>query len=140
MTRRRMRTFVTNIVMLLLLLLAPHAPAARAQAEEEDPCHPDAQRSPQLMACAERGFKEAAAELKRARDDFYADLGPRSRAKFRGAERLWLGYRRSNCDAEASVYEGGTIQPLVQLRCMARVTRERAAELKAQARTLHGTN
>lgn len=134
----RVRAFVANIAV-LLLLLAAHAPAARAQVEE-DPCHPDAQRSPQLMACAERGFKEAAAELKRVRDDFYADLSPRSRVKFRAAERLWLGYRKSNCDAEASVYEGGTIQPLIELRCMARVTRERAAELKAQAQTLRGTN
>jgi uncharacterized protein YecT (DUF1311 family) len=60
--------------------------------------------------------------------------------KFRAAERLWLGYRKSNCDAEASVYEGGTIQPLVRVRCMTRVTLERAGELKAQTQTLHGTD
>ena len=64
----------------------------------------------------------------------------RSRVKLRAAERLWLGYRKSNCDTEASIYEGGTIQPLIQLQCMARVTRERADELKAQVQTLHGTN
>lgn len=56
----------------------------------------------------------------------------------RAAERLWLRYRKTNCDAEASIYEGGTIQPLIELRCMARVTRERAAELKLQSRTLIG--
>jgi uncharacterized protein YecT (DUF1311 family) len=130
-----MRTFVPAVV--ILLLLAPTGLSVRGQAEE-DPCDPEAQRSPQLMACAERKFREATAELKRARDGFYADLEPRSRVKFRAAERLWLRYRKSNCDAEASVYEGGTIQPLIELRCMARVTRERAAELKAQSRTLGG--
>ena len=127
-------TFVTAAVITLLLV-----PAAARPQSREDPCDPDAQRSPQLMDCAERKFKEAAAELKRARAELYEDLEPRSRSKLRAAERLWLGYRKSNCDAEASIYEGGTIQPLIRLQCMARVTLERAGELRAQTRTLHGT-
>lgn len=131
-----MKTFVKTVAILLLII--PAAAGARRQTEE-DPCAPDALRSPQLMACAERHFKEATAELKRARAELYKDLEPRSRVKLRAAERLWLGYRKTNCDAEASVYEGGTIQPLIQLNCMARVTRERAAELKAQAQILTGT-
>jgi uncharacterized protein YecT (DUF1311 family) len=134
---RRIKTFVTTVV--IILFLVPATALAQTQAEE-DPCDPEAQRSPQLMACAERKFKEATAALKRARAELYEDFEPRSRAKFRAAERRWLGYRKSNCDAEASIYEGGTIQPLIQLRCMARVTRERAAELKAQFQTLHGTD
>ena len=96
--------------------------------------------SPQQMACAEREFRAASDQLKRARAELYEDLEPRSRVKFRAAERLWLKYRKSNCGAEASIYEGGTIQPLVELRCTARVTRERAAELKAQTQTLSGTD
>ena len=132
-----MKTSVTTVV--ILLLFAPATPGARGQAGE-DPCDPDAQRSPQLMACAERKFKEASAELKRARAELYEDLEPRSRVKLRAAERLWLSYRKSNCDTEASIYEGGTIQPLIQLQCMARVTLERAGELRAQTQTLHGTN
>jgi uncharacterized protein YecT (DUF1311 family) len=134
---RMMKTFVTTVV--IILFLARAAPGAHAQTEE-DPCAPEAQRSPQLMACAERKFREAAAELKRVRAQLYEDLEPRSRVKLRAAERLWRGYRKSNCDTEASIYEGGTIQPLIQLRCMARVTRERAGELKAQVQELHGTN
>ena len=130
-----MKTFVTTVVITLLLVPA----SARAQTGE-DPCAPEAQRSPQLMACAERKFKEAAAELKRARAELYEDLEPRSRVKLRAAERLWLSYRKSNCDTEASIYEGGTIQPLIQLQCMARVTLERAGELSAQTQTLHGTD
>src|SRR5215211_5706933 len=132
-----MKTFVTTAVIILFIVQA----GARARTETgEDPCAPEAQRSPQLMACAERKFKEATAELKRVRAELYEDFEPRSRVKFRAAERRWLSYRKSNCDTEASIYEGGTIQPLIQLRCMTRVTRERAAELKAQIQELHGTN
>lgn len=90
------------------------------------------------MACAEREFRQASAELTRARATLNADLEPRSRVKMRAAERLWLRYRKTNCDAEASIYEGGTIQPLIELRCMTRVTRERTAELKTQSETLVG--
>jgi len=129
------KAFVPTVVIMLFLLPA----AARAQTEE-DPCAPEAQRSTQLMACAERKFKEATAELKRVRAKLYEDFESRSRVKFRAAERLWLSYRKSNCDTEASIYEGGTIQPLIQLQCMTRVTLERADELKAQIQTLHGTN
>lgn len=135
--KRRMKTFVTTVV--ITLFLVPADAGARVQSQE-DPCAPEAQRSPQLMECAERKFKEATAELKRARAELYEDLEPRSRVKLRAAERLWLSYRKSNCDTEASIYEGGTIQPLIQLQCMARVTLERAAELRAQFQTLHGTN
>ena len=131
----RMKTFVTAVVIILFLV-----PAGAHAQTQEDPCDPEAQRSPQLMACAERKFIEATAELRRARAALYEDLEPRSRVKLRSAERLWLSYRKSNCETEASIYEGGTIQPLIQLQCMARVTLERAGELKAQTQTLHGTN
>jgi uncharacterized protein YecT (DUF1311 family) len=132
---RVLKTFVKAVVITLLLVPS----VARAQSRE-DPCDPEAPRSPQLMECAERKFKEATAELKRARATLYEDLEPRSRVKLSAAERLWLRYRKSNCDTEASIYEGGTIQPLIQLQCMARVTLERAAELRAQTQTLHGTD
>ena len=131
------RTFLTAVVVVIVLLLAPPAPRGQTV---EDPCAPEAQRSSQLMACAERKFREAAAELKRVRDELYADLSPRSRTKLRAAERVWLGYRKTNCDAEASIYENGTIQPLIQLRCMTRLTQERAAEIRSQTQTLYGTN
>jgi uncharacterized protein YecT (DUF1311 family) len=135
--KRRMRTFVPTVV--ILFLLAPAGLGAPGQTEE-DPCAPEAQRSTQLLACAERKFREATAELKRVREELYPDFEPRSRVKFRAAERAWLSYRKSNCETEASIYEGGTIQPLIQLRCMTRLTQERAGELRAQIETLHGTN
>ena len=129
-----MKTFVPTTF--ILLLFAPIL-CARGQSAV-DPCTEGT--SPQQLACAEREFKAASEQFKRARAELYEDLEPRSRAKLRAAERLWLKYRKSNCEAEASIYEGGTIQPLIQLLCMARVTRERAAELKAQSQTLGGTN
>jgi hypothetical protein len=76
-----MKTFLTTVV--IVLLHAPLAPTLRGQTGE-DPCAPEAQRSPQLMACAERQLKEAAAELKRVSSDLYSDLEPRAREAPRG--------------------------------------------------------
>jgi uncharacterized protein YecT (DUF1311 family) len=130
-----MKTFTPTLVILLLLARA----AAGVQTQPDIDLCVDG-TSPQQMACAEREFKEATEQLRRARARLYEDLQPSSRVKLRAAERLWLKYRKTNCDAEASTYEGGTIQPLIELRCTARVTRERAAELKTQSQTLGGTN
>jgi uncharacterized protein YecT (DUF1311 family) len=101
-----MKTFVTTVV--LLLFLVPWVAGAHAQEGEEDPCAPEAQRSPQLMACAERQSRAAAVELKRARAELDQALEPRARLKLRAAERLWLRYQKSNCEAEASIYEGAS--------------------------------
>ena len=130
-----MKTPVTTLVIVLLLA----STAAGTQTPSAiDPCVDGT--SPQQMACAERELREASEQLRRTRAQLYADLEPRSRVKLRAAERLWLRYRKTNCEAEASIYEGGTIQPLIELRCTVRLTRERAGELKAQSQTLGGTN
>jgi uncharacterized protein YecT (DUF1311 family) len=128
-------------LLFVLLLLGAAATEARAQQQSaqpaEDPCADlNELRSPEQMACAEKELKRAEAELKSARAKLTADMEARPRLRLARAERAWLGYRKSNCEAEASVYEGGTIQPLILTRCMARVTRARAEELRAQLKTL----
>jgi uncharacterized protein YecT (DUF1311 family) len=124
----------------ILLLFGAAATEARGQQSAqsaEDPCaDADALRSPEQMACAEKELRAAEAELKQARARLTTDLEAPSRLRMRQAERAWLRYRKSNCDAEASIYEGGTIQPLIRTRCLARVTRARAEELRAQLKTL----
>jgi uncharacterized protein YecT (DUF1311 family) len=130
-----MKTLIPTLV--ILLLLSPAASGTQT-GSAIDLCTDGT--SPQQMACAERELWKASEQLKHARAELYKVLEPRTRVKLRAAERLWLRYRQANCEAEASVYEGGTIQPLIELRCVARLTRERAAELKAQSQTLGGTN
>jgi uncharacterized protein YecT (DUF1311 family) len=125
----------------ILLLFGAAAAEARAQQQStqpaEDPCaDADALRSPEQMACAEKELRAAEAELKQVRARLTTNMEAAPRLRMRRAERVWLSYRKSNCDAEASIYEGGTIQPLIRTRCLARLTRARAEELRAQLKTL----
>ncbi|KQU47335.1 hypothetical protein ASG67_13770 [Sphingomonas sp. Leaf339] len=46
------------------------------------------------------------------------------------SQRAWLPFRDRQCVIEGAEYAGGSMQPMVQRQCLARVTRERTAQLK----------
>lgn len=48
-----------------------------------------------------------------------------------GAQRKWIAFRDAACEAEASVWEGGSIQPIVQVTCLIRITEARTDDLAA---------
>ncbi|WP_293872514.1 MULTISPECIES: lysozyme inhibitor LprI family protein [unclassified Sphingomonas] len=46
------------------------------------------------------------------------------------SQRAWLAFRDSQCTIEGGEYAGGSMQPMVRAQCLARLTRERTAQLK----------
>ncbi|MCX7635815.1 MAG: lysozyme inhibitor LprI family protein, partial [Syntrophales bacterium] len=50
--------------------------------------------------------------------------------KLRKAQRAWIKYRDSCCEAEASLFEGGTMYGLVYTNCMIDLTIERTKRLR----------
>lgn len=64
---------------------------------------------------------------------FYASVKDRldlaAIAKLQEAQRAWIKYRDTNCEAEGGLYEGGSIQPAVRSGCLERATRARIAKL-----------
>ncbi|MGP7794960.1 lysozyme inhibitor LprI family protein [Sphingomonas sp. CLY1604] len=46
------------------------------------------------------------------------------------SQRAWLAFRDAQCVIEGGEYAGGSMQPMVQRQCLARLTRERTAQLK----------
>jgi len=51
-------------------------------------------------------------------------------ARLRAAQRLWIQFRDSNCEAEYELYLGGSAAPMVKLACMEAMTRHRTEELE----------
>lgn len=49
----------------------------------------------------------------------------------REAQRSWIAYRDLACKAEAAVYQGGSIAPMIRSLCVERLTRARTADLTA---------
>lgn len=49
------------------------------------------------------------------------------------AQRAWITYRDQHCLSESFAARGGSMAPMLHSGCMARLTRERTAELKELA-------
>ncbi|HEY5072199.1 MAG TPA: lysozyme inhibitor LprI family protein [Caulobacteraceae bacterium] len=81
----------------------------------------------EMNACAAATLKAADAKLAVA----YAKLDPTPQRQ--AAELAWIAYRDAECRYEASVYQGGSIQPMVLANCMAERAKARTAELTALA-------
>jgi uncharacterized protein YecT (DUF1311 family) len=50
--------------------------------------------------------------------------------EIRAAQRAWIGFRDAACEAEAAPYDGGSIQPMIEARCLERVTLARIEDLQ----------
>jgi uncharacterized protein YecT (DUF1311 family) len=58
------------------------------------------------------------------------------RATFVLGEQSWLSYRRHSCTAVASVYSGGTAEPIEFLSCEKRLNARHIVDLTAAAQVL----
>lgn len=123
-----MKTFTFSASILGLALgLASTATSAAAQDKME--CS-DPQTQMDMNQCAAQDYETADTEL----NAVWADLrqergdGPAWDAILE-AQRLWIPFRDAHCEAEAAPYEGGSIQPLIRLSCLAATTNARTGQL-----------
>ena len=119
---------------LCVLLLPFLLTAAGAKPQKERPIHPCEGNGSQAEAtgCARREYLAADAELNKAYGRLAGVLDADEKALLKESELAWIKYRDSNCTFESSQYAGGTMRPMIESFCLARVTRARAAELKEQ--------
>jgi len=107
---------------------------AGAQAQKERPIQPCEGQGSQAEAsgCAHREYLAADAELNKAYNRLAGILNAEEKALLKESELAWIKYRDSNCVFESSQYAGGTMRPMIESFCLARVTKARTAELKEQ--------
>ena len=125
----RTRRIIACALFTLLLLTA-----AGAKTQKEREIHPCEGYGSQAEAsgCAHREFQAADAELNKAYNRLAGILDADEKALLKESELAWIKYRDSNCTFESSQYAGGTMRPMIESFCMARVTKARTAELKEQ--------
>jgi uncharacterized protein YecT (DUF1311 family) len=129
-----MKTKRIALGLVLVACLLPIVAASSSQKREKQPCK-DAQTQFEMNQCARKEHEAADAELNKVYSRFAAKLDEEQRAQLKTAELIWIKYRDTNCDFEGSFYKGGTMRPMVQAYCLARMTNERTAELKQQIET-----
>ncbi|MCB6176838.1 lysozyme inhibitor LprI family protein [Rhodobacter sp. Har01] len=121
----------------LLLCLALFALPAAAQ--DIDCANAMAQQ--ELNWCAEQDWQRADAALNAAYkaalallQRWDADLPEAERGgaqALREAQRAWITFRDKACEAEGFAMRGGSAEPLLVYGCMAGLTEDRAAQLRA---------
>jgi uncharacterized protein YecT (DUF1311 family) len=84
-----------------------------------------------MVQCLSVEIPKADTELNRVYQAKLKRLQPADVAKLRKAQRAWIVYRDAHCDAESSLYEGGSIQPAILGNCKLTLTQQRTKELQA---------
>lgn len=125
------------IAALVFGTLAMQAPVSVAQ---NAPDCSDPQSQSAMTICAERSWRAADAELNEAykiamaklrkHDSQLPDNLKGGADALRDAQRSWIPYRDKACEAYGFQARGGTMEPMLVYGCLARLTRERVADLK----------
>jgi len=101
------------------------------------PCPAHAVSTVDLEGCLEKGIRRTDRQIDaRVAKIFYRLRSSSDRRAFVRGERSWLQYRRSSCSAEASVYHGGSAEPVAFLTCEKRRNARHIADLQDMERIL----
>ncbi|WP_226621850.1 lysozyme inhibitor LprI family protein [Alloyangia pacifica] len=91
----------------------------------------DAATTVEMRACRGQEYEAADAELNAVYGQLKATASDEVMTQVRAAQRAWIPFRDAACLAEAAPYEGGTIQPLIHVSCLTRLTQRRSEDLRA---------
>jgi uncharacterized protein YecT (DUF1311 family) len=81
-----------------------------------------------MNRCAEIWLTRAEARLGTALAAYRRRFGA---SVVNASEAAWLAYRGAECRAQASLYRGGSVYPLVVLTCEKRLTDTRTAQIES---------
>lgn len=90
----------------------------------------DATTSAAMRACVNQRYQAADAKLNDIYQRLAAQLPEERRERLRAAQRAWIAFRDRNASFIASAVEQGTQYPILEVSALARMTQQRAEELK----------
>ncbi|OAN84544.1 hypothetical protein A8B78_06705 [Jannaschia sp. EhC01] len=111
----------------LVIALLWSAPAA---AQDLDCTDRTALTQSALTQCAGRDLAFWDGLLNNAYQQVIATLDGAQEGNLRAAQRAWITFRDLTCDMESARFQGGSIAPMIELDCLARLTERRARDLE----------
>jgi uncharacterized protein YecT (DUF1311 family) len=115
---------------LALLILGLFAGQAQGQSPGSSPCWRAAQTQADLRRCADEDARAARARLERLLAELRRALDDRALPGLEQSQQSWLAYAKSHCRWDGAAFEGGSMQPMIVLGCLAAITEQRIATLK----------
>ena len=112
-----------NVVLLLLFLLLATGPALA-----KDPAE---MNQHELNQYAQEEFKKSDAELNRLWKELQPLLTPEVKAKLLDSQLLWIKFRDAEAAAQAMIFDGGTMAPMMYSTSLKSTTDARIRDLKA---------
>lgn len=101
------------------------------------PCPAHPKTTVAYEGCFERAIMRSDHRIDASAARIFRLLRRRSdRLAFLDGEYAWLRYRRQSCSVEASVYQGGSAEPVALLSCEKQRNVEHLADLTAMERAL----
>ena len=86
----------------------------------------------QVEGCAEHKAIALDRTIDALNAKIFAKLGEAGRRDFIDTNAAWVTYRDALCTTEASIYSGGSIQPVAYANCLVSIGRSHATELKGR--------
>jgi uncharacterized protein YecT (DUF1311 family) len=117
---------VVKVTMLGSLLFALACGVSSASTTPKPSCLKLAQTQPAMNGCAALWLKSADARLTVALHAAQKRFGS---SVVHASQSAWVTYRNAECSAEASIYRGGSIYPLIYLTCEEALTDARTTQL-----------
>lgn len=121
---------------LVLCIWTPFLPMPLAAQEPQINCQ-NAMTQYEMNVCAGQDFQAADGDLNAtyqlAMNEWFGGRETAHGQALLAAQRAWLAYRDAHCSAEAALFEGGSMQPMIYSFCLAELTRARTETLRSYA-------
>lgn len=129
-----------TLVTLSLLILSQSTVLAQDSADDVDCNNAISQKD--MNFCARQAYEAADGDLNadyQMAIDYFRNLDEELTEDLKGgeealrkAQRAWIKYRDLTCEQERYQVRGGTMEPLIFLMCLERLTRARSEDLRIQ--------
>ena len=88
-----------------------------------------AQTQQEMNQTAQKSYEKSDKELNEVYSKLIKSLDKTEISKLIAIQKLWIKFRDSHCEFESSLYEGGSIVPLIYANCLEELTKKRIEEL-----------
>jgi len=106
----------------------PSPVSAQFSQNYSDPCQ-NTGSMVDTSICMQKALEEADAKLNEVYQKTMAVLEHYEKSALRKAQRSWIAYRDLECEAEATLYSGGSGKGLIRQSCLYSTTIDRVASL-----------